>query len=384
MLNRLNKNIGELKSNIEGIKSIVNNKKKTYEIAGIKTINKHVELDEQNTIEIAIDANISFDEEGREIILESNNINKIAEDIVSTVLENTKGNMLMPKNILISSKEDLIEKLDYVDITREYSDIDLDIIDIQKPKYNLEEVVLNENLKHSVSRILAISKNKSKIVNDLKIQNSLKSGNAILCNFHGEIGSGKSCVIHAIANEINKNVAILNYNRLESIQIHNIPRVIKSVFEIAKRQNAILVIQEADRLIKERDVNCSEYNDHIINTVKSCIKSEIENFDSMLFFTSNIKEKVDRYFSRLFFINVEFENPDYYEREQLWKLYIGSELKLSPILDQKTLAQKYDDVTRADIRDILFIAAAIALEENRDILYEIDFDLAYKQVLNRY
>ena len=104
----------------------------------------------------------------------------------------------------------------------------------------------------------------------------------------------------------------------------------------------------------------------------------------MLFFTSSIKEKVDRYFSRLFFINVEFENPDYYEREQLWKLYIGSELKLSPILEPKTLAQKYDDITRADIRDILFIATAIALEENRDILYEIDFDLAYKQVLNRY
>lgn len=383
MLNRLNKNIGELKSNIEGIKSIVNNKKKTYEIEGIKTINKHVELDDKNTIEIAIDANISFDDEGREIILESNNINKIAEDIVSTVLENTKGKMLMPKSILISSKEDLVEKLDYVDLNREYSNINLDIIDIQKPKYNLEKVVLNKNLKHSVSRILAISKNKSKIVNDLKIQNSLKSKNAILCNFYGESGNGKNCIIDVIANEINKNILTLNYNRLESIQTHNIPRFIKSVFEIAKKQDAIVVIQEADRLIKENDINYSGYN-NIINIVKSCIKAEIKNFDSMLFFTSNIKEKVDRYFSRLFFINVEFENPDYYEREELWKLYIGEEVKLSPILGAKSLAQKYDDVTRGEMRDILFIAGSIALEENRDILYEIDFDLAYKQVLNRY
>ena len=383
MLNRLNKNIGELKSNIEGIKSIVNNKKKTYEIEGIKTINKHVELDDKNTIEIAIDANISLDDEGREIILESNNINKIAEDIVSTVLENTKGKMLMPKSILISSKEDLVEKLDYVDLNREYSNINLDIIDIQKPKYNLEKVVLNKNLKHSVSRILAISKNKSKIVNDLKIQNSLKSKNAILCNFYGESGNGKNCIIDVIANEINKNILTLNYNRLESIQTHNIPRFIKSVFEIAKKQDAIVVIQEADRLIKENDINYSGYN-NIINIVKSCIKAEIKNFDSMLFFTSNIKEKVDRYFSRLFFINVEFENPDYYEREELWKLYIGEEVKLSPILGAKSLAQKYDDVTRGEMRDILFIAGSIALEENRDILYEIDFDLAYKQVLNRY
>lgn len=384
MLDRLNKNIGELKSNLEGIKSIVNTKKKSYKSFGQKTINKHLDLQDGNTIEMTIDVNVAFDNEGREKIIQKENIDKMAEEIMSTILKHTKENMLMPKSVLISAKDDLIQKLDDIDIKHKYDDVDLDIIDIQKPKYKITEVILNENLKRDINRIFAISKNKNKIVNDMKIQNSLKSGNATLCNFYGESGSGKSCVIHAIAQELGKNVATLNYNMLESIEVYNIPKLLKSVFEIAKRKNCILVIEESNRLIKEKNTSSNDYNDHVINIVKSCIKNEIGNFDSMLFFTSTIKENIDKYFSRLFFINVEFKKPDYYERENLWKLYTEDKAILSSILDIKTLAQKYKDVSRADIRDILFIAAAIALEENREILYEKDFDLAYKQVLNRY
>lgn len=234
MLNKFNINIDELKSNIDGIKSMVN-KKKTYQTVGKRTLNKHIELDDDNTIEICIDANVTADENGNEIVLNSKNVDQILLNIAQIIVKNTTENMLMPKNIIISSDEHAIDKLEYANIKREYEDIDLDIVNIEKPRCTMAEVVLNEELRKGVSRILAINKNKNKIVNEMKIQNSLKLGDSVLCNFYGESGSGKSSVIHSIANELNKNIVTLNYNLLEAIPNHNIPKMVKFVFEIAKK-----------------------------------------------------------------------------------------------------------------------------------------------------
>ena len=383
MLNKFNINIDELKSNIDGIKSIVN-KKKNYEDIKKKVLNKHIKLDDENTIDISIDANVAIDETGEEVVLNSKNIEQILQDIASTIVKNTTENMVMPKNIVISSDENTIDKIEYNDIQKKYESIDLDIMNIDKPKYKMEEIFLNREMKENISRILSISRNKNKIVEDLKIQNSLKGGNSIVCNFHGEGGSGKTSVIHCIANEINKNIVTVNYNMIEAIPIYDIPKTIKAIFEIAKCKNSVVVIAESDRLIKQKKLDSNEYYDNIINVIKASIKIALSKFDSLIFFTSTNKDKMDEYFSKLFFINVEFKNPDEYEREKLWGFYTDGKVKLSPILDSKMLSQKYSNVSRADIKDILFIAASIALENGRDTLYEVDFDLAYSQVLERY
>ncbi|MDY4574915.1 MAG: AAA family ATPase [Intestinibacter sp.] len=383
MLNKFNINVDELKANIDGIKSMVN-KKKNYQDIKKKVLNKHIELDDQNIIDISIDVNVARNENGEEVVLNSKNVDQIINDIAGTIVRNTNENMVMPKNIIISSKENIMEQIEYQNIEKTYDDVDLGIMSIEKPRYSMDEVFLNQDMKKNISRILAISKNKRKIVEELKIQNSLKGGNSILCNFYGESGSGKASVIHCIASEINKNIVTVNYNMIEAIPVYDIPKTIKAIFEIAKKQNAVVVITESNRLIKQKKVDSSEYYDNLINVIKGSIKVEIGKFDSLLFFTSTNKDKIDEYFSKLFFINVEFKNPDEYEREKLWEFCTKENVKLSPILDPKSLAQKYQNISRADIKDILFIAASIALENNRDILYESDFDSAYSQVLERY
>ena len=60
MLNKFNINVDELKANIDGIKSMVN-KKKNYQDIKKKVLNKHIELDEQNIIDISIDVNVARD-----------------------------------------------------------------------------------------------------------------------------------------------------------------------------------------------------------------------------------------------------------------------------------------------------------------------------------
>ena len=173
MLNKFNINVDELKANIDGIKSMVN-KKKNYQDIKKKVLNKHIELDEQNIIDISIDVNVARDENGEEVVLNSKNVDQIINDIAGTIVRNTNENMVMPKNIIISSKENIMEQIEYQNIEKTYDDVDLGIMSIEKPRYSMDEVFLNQDMKKNISRILAISKNKRKIVEELKIQNSLK------------------------------------------------------------------------------------------------------------------------------------------------------------------------------------------------------------------
>ncbi len=387
MLNKLNINIDEIKANIDTIKSKVN-KKKTYKAVGTKSINKHIQLDDNHIIDISINANTLIHEDGSEIIIGSKNIDTIIEEIAHTVVHNTTDEMIMPKSILISNEADIIDKLENIEINKDYDDIDLDILNIETPKYNINEIVLNNEMREILTKIILLSRNKSKIKDEFKIQSPFRSGEAIVCNFCGDTGSGKTCLIHSIASGLNKNIVTLNYSRLEILSINSIPKTIKAIFEIANRKNAVLVIEDSDSLIKENNLGLNNSKSDIRNIVKNCIKDGVKNFDSVLFFTSNIKnkiskEKIDNYFSRMFFIISEFKNPSEFEREKLWEFYIGQNIKLEPKLDNRVLAGKYQDVSRADIRDIVFIAVSIALENKRDVLKESDFDLAYIQVLKK-
>ena len=99
MLNKFNINIDELKSNIDGIKSKVS-KKKDYKVTGKKSLNKHIPLNDNNTIEISIDANVAVDQSGNEIVLNSKNVDQMVFDIAHAILKNTTENMLIPKNII--------------------------------------------------------------------------------------------------------------------------------------------------------------------------------------------------------------------------------------------------------------------------------------------
>lgn len=373
MLNKFSRNIND-------IKNIVNKSKPNKKIK-TKTINKYVQIDEDNKISIAIDANVSIDEDNKETILYPRHINKIIEVTVNSILANTNEEMIFPKNIVISSNENLIDSIEKLESIEGYDDVDLSIVDLVSPQYDFKNIILNDEIKKGVNRILSIGRNRDKIVNEWNIKNSLSGKNSIVCNFYGESGSGKKTIIHSIANELNKKILIINFNQLKAIPIYNIPKTIKAIFKIATYKNAVVIIDDSKELInKKNENNCSD----LINVIKSSIKVEIGNFDSMLFFTSDNKGEIDEFFRRLFFINLEFNKPNEEEREKLWSLYVSDKIKLSPIFEYKRLSQKYVGISGADIRDMLFIASSIAIEENRNVLNEMDFDIAYNQILDKY
>jgi SpoVK/Ycf46/Vps4 family AAA+-type ATPase len=101
----------------------------------------------------------------------------------------------------------------------------------------------------------------------------------------------------------------------------------------------ILFINEADGMFSKRlgITGKTSSVDQTVNTIQNIILQELENFDGILFATTNLTENLDSAFERRFLFKVEFKNPLPEISEKIWKS------KLPEFKSQylKTLSSRY-------------------------------------------
>lgn len=77
--------------------------------------------------------------------------------------------------------------------------------------------------------------------------------------------------------------------------------------------------------------------------------------------------------------------PDENGRKRIFDLYLNKDLPLSQDVQSDILAQRYDNLSGADIKDLVLTAALGALyrNETNPIIELSDFDAAYKNIHDR-
>ena len=83
-------------------------------------------------------------------------------------------------------------------------------------------------------------------------------------------------------------------------------------------------------------------------------------------------------------LNIKFELPDKKGRKKIWDIHIPSKLPLEKEIDSEFLAEKYDDISGADIKDMLLFAAINAASASENIVGVDEFDKAYEYIKARY
>lgn len=111
---------------------------------------------------------------------------------------------------------------------------------------------------------------------------------------------------------------------------------------------------------------------------------ELEKFTGVVIFTTNLISNYDEAFKRRILLSVYFEMPDIQARGQIWKLHLGKKIPLEQGVSADSLAAKYDNISGADIKDIVFYAALRALEQGRETVGFHDFDYAHETIRGRY
>ena len=193
------------------------------------------------------------------------------------------------------------------------------------------------------------------------------SGLALAFNFAGPPGTGKTICAEAIAHSLGRRLLVARYAELESLWMGETPKIVAAIFRAAREEGAVLLFDEADAIASRRSTTVEHGFQRESNTVVSVLLQELEAFNGVVIFATNLASNFDPAFERRIRTHVLFEMPGAVEREQIWLVQMHpSRTPLADDGDFRALAERYA-VSGGDIRNaVLKAALAAAAEPGRD------------------
>lgn len=259
-----------------------------------------------------------------------------------------------------------------------------DMIESYEPRFALEQVALNEKVKEQIQTAIAAVRYKTKMTEEWGMSEYFSGNRAVILNFYGKAGTGKSMTAEAVAKALNKKVYHINYSELESKYVGETPKNIRRAFECATRDDAVLIFDEADSFLGKRLSSVTQSADYGVNITRSVLLMELEKFSGVVVFTTNLISNYDEAFKRRILLSVYFDMPDEKARLQIWKLHLSDKMPLADGVTAESLAGRYDKVSGADIKDMVFYAALYTLEKEKECMDFSVFDYAYVTIQGRY
>lgn len=197
------------------------------------------------------------------------------------------------------------------------------------------------------------------------------TGTALAFNFAGPSGTGKTICAEAIAHHLGKRLLLVRYAELESMWFGETPKNVAAIFRMAQEEDAVLFFDEADAIAARRSTDVSQGMQRESNTTVNVLLQELERFDGVVIFATNLAANFDPAFERRIRTHVLFELPRREEREQIWRVQLHERTPLAADVDFSALAERYE-VSGGDIRNaVLKAALAAAAEEGPDALKQI-------------
>lgn len=340
------------------------------------------------SIEIEIKGVMFGEVDGNEEVLDKYSIRDRMNELINALSKTTTKYNKMPQKIVIYNErinEGITNNSNNQEqLSKENNKQDTNLFNAYVPKWNFDNVYIKKEARENILTALNMIKFKDKLFNEWNLKGNKDTGRATCLNFWGKPGTGKSMAAEAIASYLDKKLLIVNYAELESKYVGETPKNIRRVFERAKEENAVIVFDEADSFLGKRLTNVTQSADYGVNVTRSVMLIELENFDGIVVFTTNLLSNYDDAFKRRILANIEFELPDEEGRKSIWDTHLPNEMPRNDDVTIETLANKFDNISGADIKDIVLMAATETLRNNRDRVSLEDFDYAYNIIISRY
>jgi len=179
-----------------------------------------------------------------------------------------------------------------------------------------------------------------------KLQSKLKSKNmsvGITTLLYGAPGTGKTESVYQLAKKYNRPVFKVEISETKSMWFGESQKLVKKIFtdyyNFKKTQKVcpILLFNEADAIIGKRKNAGSSSVADTENAIQNVLLEELENFDGILFATSNLVANLDSAFERRFLFKVKFENPSTENAAKIWK----SKLPILSVNEALELASQF-------------------------------------------
>jgi SpoVK/Ycf46/Vps4 family AAA+-type ATPase len=153
---------------------------------------------------------------------------------------------------------------------------------------------------------------------------------------------------------------------VESAQLE---RKLRDIFDKATKWNAVLLLDEADVFLQERDIRNLERN-----ALVSVFLRELEYFDGILFLTTNRPGQLDEAFQSRIHITLSMSALEMAAQLKIWKTFLETELKDKEVL-RKCLKEIRDETKNSplngrQIRNCVRSAFSLAAQKNTAVSIE--------------
>lgn len=223
-----------------------------------------------------------------------------------------------------------------------------------QPRFRSRDMVLNVDTREQLEELIARVMYKDKLSETF---NSFTAGSQAL--FWGQPGTGKSMAAEAIAGELQLPLYKVNLANVASKWIGESEKHLAKLFDVAERQHAVLLFDEADAIFAKRS-EVESSHDKNANMGVSFLLQRMESYTGLLLLSTNFKNNIDEAFLRRFHMVLEFPMPNNTQRLDLW---------------QQALAQvnhQFSDATLEQLAELFeFSPAQIYNSAERAVLFQL-------------
>lgn len=291
-------------------------------------------------------------------------------NLIKKELNLVKKNFRKKFNLIL----DELEKLGYdgYEIVLEQpasQDYYQNLVEKINPKRTFNDIILNPEIKSQLEMSLSQIKNYNKLMDKWGLIN-LQENNAVSLIFSGPPGTGKTLTAEALANSLGKKLYVVRYSNLVDSYIGETGKNIVRVFKLAKKDDAILFFDEADAIASTRTSVISA-TDTETNLTRNILLKELEKFDGIVIFATNLVSNFDKAFERRINLHILFKIPNIEEREKIWKL-LSRTLPLDGGVDFYKLAKEFE-FSGGHIKNSVINAARLAVAANYEMVMQEHF-----------
>ena len=217
-----------------------------------------------------------------------------------------------------------------VTMLKEWEGISLEFVEKKDTRLVYPDQIQKRNLFYNTEEESQLEPIKKSLSNTAfnQLQNRLKSKNmnaGITALLYGAPGTGKTESVYQLAKKYNRPIFKVEISETKSMWFGESQKLVKKIFTdyyaFKKTQKVcpILLFNEADAIIGKRKSAGSSSVSDTENAIQNILLEELENFDGILFATSNLVANLDSAFERRFLFKVKFENPSMVNAAKIWR-----------------------------------------------------------------
>lgn len=246
---------------------------------------------------------------------------------------------------------------------------------VSKPKFSLKDVILNENEIVDLKSSLVLIHNQELIYNDWGFS-EIDSKPRLVLNFFGPPGTGKTMSAHALANELQKSILLINYSDIESKFVGDAPKNLVKVFEEAKKSQSVLFFDEADSFLGKRIESVSGSSDQAINSLRSQMLILLEDFEGVVIFATNLVKNYDKAFESRILKHIEFKLPCENNRERILDKMFVERLPLNEDINRLELLKELSIISEGfsgrELKNAMLDCLSLgAYQKKKSLDYEV-------------